>query len=233
MGQLATRLSTTFDAANTQSQLSLRQRAGDLTLAEGANFSAGAIGITADQGALNLAGKLITPAGDVGLWAKGSISLAASSAIRAQSLSLASQSGSILAQAGSQITRANSSKPGELTLTASEKGLLASSLKANTEGWNLNAEIWLRQAAPEAGVSLALLEAMNTKAEAFLAANPELFAALTPGQTTAGGVSLHAEVYSTGSIALAEKLDLSNWRLGKTQGPVTPEEPVPGEEPGS
>ncbi|HNG61842.1 MAG TPA: hypothetical protein PKZ52_18625, partial [Cellvibrionaceae bacterium] len=198
---------------------------GDLSIAAGATFNAGAIDLTADQGAINLAGKLLTPAGDVGLWAKGDIHLAPTAAMSAQALSLASQTGSIQADSGSQLIHGNSGKPGELILSASPDGLLASSLRANIEGWNLTAEIWLREEATDGKVSLAQLEAMNTQTESFLAAHPDLFTALTPGQTAAGGVSLHAELYSSGDIEVAEKLDLSNWRLGKTPVPTTGEEP--------
>lgn len=231
MANLSAVLSTTFDAANTQNQLSLRQRQGDISIGAGVSFIAGSLDLTADQGAISLAGRLLSPVGEVGLWAKGDISLAASASIGAQNLSLASQTGFIQAASGSQLVKGAGTKPGELTLSASTAGLLGSRLEASTEGWNLNAEIWLREEAADGRASLAQLEAMNAKAEAYLAANPDLFAELTPGQTTSGGLSLHAELYSSGDITVAEKLDLSNWRLGKTPGPAAGEEPSL-EEPG-
>lgn len=236
MANLSAVLSTTFDAANTQNQLSLRQRQGDISIGAGVSFKAGSLDLTADQGAISLAGRLLSSVGEVGLWAKGDISLAASASIGAQNLSLASQTGFIQVASGSQLVKGAGTKPGELTLSASTAGLLGSRLEASTEGWNLNAEIWLREEAADGRAGLAQLEAMNAKAEAYLAANPDLFADLTPGQTTNGGLSLHAELYSSGDITVAEKLDLSNWRLGKTPGPAAGEEPSleePGlEEPG-
>lgn len=226
MGNLSTLLSTTFAADNSQNQLSLRQRQGDITIASAVTFSAGALDLTADQGAIDLAGKLLTKTGQLGLWAKGDINLAATSSLSAQSLSLASQTGVIQADSGSQLIKGNPSKPGELNLSASEEGLLGSRLNTNTQGWMLNAQLWLREEVPAEGVTLAQLEALNNRAQAFLAANPELFTALTPGQTSAGGVSLHAELYSSSDIYLARALDLSNWRLGKTTAePTTSDSP--------
>lgn len=221
MGELAALLASSFNPGNNQSQLSLRQRQGDISIASGASFKAGAIDVTADQGAINLAGKLLTEAGSVGLWAKGDINLAASSSIGAQQINLSSQSGVVTAASGSQLSKGAGAKLGQLTLTASEQGLLGSRLEASTDGWNLNAELWLREEVADGFVNLAQLQAMNQTAEAFLAANPGLYAALTPGQTTQGGLSLHAELYSSGDIHLAEHLDLSTWRLGKTPAPVT------------
>lgn len=221
MGELAALLASSFNPGNNQSQLSLRQRQGDISIAAGATFNAGAIDLTADQGAINLAGKLLTEAGPVGLWAKGDINLAASSSIGAQQINLSSQSGVVTAASGSQLSKGAGAKLGQLTLTASEQGLLGSRLEASTDGWNLNAELWLREEVADGFVNLAQLQAMNQTAEAFLAANPDLYAALTPGQTTQGGLSLHAELYSSGDIHLAEHLDLSTWRLAKTPAPVT------------
>lgn len=230
LGNLSALLAKTFNPSNSQSQLDLRQRQGDLTLAADASLSAGGINLTADTGALDVQGKLLTEAGQVGLWAYGNLSLGASSQVRAQSLALSSQTGAITAASGSQLTLGSSTKPGELNLTASEKGLVNSHILANTQGITLNAELWLRQEVADGSVSLEQLQAMNSQAEAFLAVNPGLFTALTPGQTTQGGLGLHAELYSSGDIHLASALDLSNWRLGKTPVQVTPQEPIPGEE---
>ena len=121
--------------------------------------------MTADQGAINLAGKLLTEAGSVGLWAKGDINLAASSSLSAQRINLSSQAGAVSAEGGSQLIKGTGL--GQLTLTAGEQGLLKSRIYSNTEGWNLNAELWLQEEVADGKVTLAQLEAMNAKAETF------------------------------------------------------------------
>ncbi|MEY4588606.1 MAG: hypothetical protein RL497_682, partial [Pseudomonadota bacterium] len=210
----------TEQTANAQNQIELRLREGDLTLGANAQLQAGQLSLTADQGAIDIQGKLLTPqaVGQVALWANGGLNLGTTAQVTAQTLSLSSQTGAITTAASTQLNLGSKAKPGELNLTAGKEGLVNSRILANTQNLVLNAELRLRQNMAEAdGVTIELLNGLNAEAEAFLRETPDLFANLTPGQTTQGGLALHAELYSEGDIRVSNALDLSSWRLGSSQ----------------